>query len=870
MTPPPASRLHFVLTAYFGAVLALAVARFASTPENLRYQLLLLLLPAAFVVSVSWTKSERKASIILTLAGVVLLLQAAFQPTTEARGYVLAAIAWLSFFVALRLGSSRRLVSALLLVLITIGAGEALYGLLQAVGGVDQIGDYTRGLDRTATGTFINRNHFAGCLNMTLGLSLGALYTGFARRRHDGQRSSETFAWTWLIILSCTVIGLAVFLSTSRGGSLILIATLVFVFVLLQIRGQRRGRHALPSRVALVLLVATLAVGFSYGVDALLERFDTFEQSARPQVYRDTLRMIADHPWTGVGPGMYGYRFRAYQTVGLGSQFSQAHNDYLQVAAEWGLPLTIVFWAFVGWVFVGTVRLFLSRASPWRQGVGLGCAAAIFSLLLHSLVDFNLQIPANLAVFAAILGLGLAARPTRPWGPNEVRPQASFPPAWTHRLLLLGILPLALLAAAWRVVPRAVATQIAAGKQDLATIERAAAWDPQNPDYPYLLGRYHRDLSGLRNLETARRHSERAAELAPWGWRAHWQLAQLYELLAEPQKAEQALLRATALSPRDPTMQWRLANLYLRLGDLERMAPALETALAGDSSLLRPALGLLTKTGSDLATIDRVWPTAPADRLILLEGLSRGTGGEGPPDPEWHAFLLSEWNKILASSEPPEVARAAFFVSYLLAEGDPDEARQGWILLAAANDLEDVEFESEKNLLWNGRFELPLSRSPLDWRISEHEGYAVAVTADEGVYDSIALRIDFDGTKNLDFAIVRQTALVRPGASHELTYRTRSEGLTTDQGLFLEVYDPGSRQVLLRTAPVIGTTPWSLSLATFETPPTSDRIELRLSRLRSRQIDSRLAGTFWLDNVAMSFDVKSSIGQQDLLEIETQ
>ena len=117
---------------------------------------------------------------------------------------------------------------------------------------------------------------------------------------------------------------------------------------------------------------------------------------------------------------------------------------------------------------------------------------------------------------------------------------------------------------------------------------------------------------------------------------------------------------------------------------------------------------------------------------------------------------------------------------------------------------------------------------------------------------------------------VRQTALVRPGASYELTYQARSEGLTTDQGLFLEVYDPGTRQVLLRTTPVLGTTPWSLSLLTFEIPPSSDRIELRVRRLRSRQIDSRLAGTFWLDNVAVSFAVKSSIGQQDSVEIETQ
>lgn len=847
-----ASQLDLPLATFFGVVLALAVARFASTPENLRYQLVLLLIAAALVASVSWTRSGRKVPIVLTLAGVVLLLQAAFQPTTEARGYVWAAIGWLSFFVTLRLGSERRIVRLLFSILIAIGAAEALYGLLQALGGIDRIGGYSRDLGRLATGTFINRNHFAGLLNMSLGLSLGTLYTGFVARRRAGQRSFETFAWTWLVILSCALVGLAVFLSLSRGGSLILIAMLVLVFVLLQIRGQRRRLHALPSRVAVVLLMTTLAVGFSYGVDALLERFDTLEESDRLQVYRDTLQMIADHPWAGVGPGMFGYDFRAYQTVRLRQQYSQAHNDYLQVAAEWGLPLAIVFWSLVLWIFARAVRLFLSRASPWRQGVGLGCAAAIFSLLLHSLVDFNLQIPANLAVFSAILGLGLTAEPGRQWQPTTTLPEAPARPSWGPRLLLTVLLPLALLAAVWRIVPRMLATQIAAGAQAPAALERAARWDPQNPDYPYLLGRYYRDLSELRDLEAATRHSERAARLAPSSWRAHWQLAQLYELLGQGDRAEQELLQATSLSPRDPTMQWRLANLYLRAGDLERMAPPLRVALAGDRSLLRPALSLLTKSGTRLEILDRVWPRAPADRLVLLEGLASGNDRREPPDPERHAFLLAEWDRIVTAAEPPDVARGAFLVRYLLAQGFPAEARQGWIRLAAANNLEDAAFASEENLLWNGRFELPFSQSPLDWRILQGAGHSVAAAAGEGVYDSTALRIDFEGSDNLDLSSVRQTAVVRPGTKYELIYQARSAGLTSDQGVFLELFDPGTGQVLLRTEPVLGMTPWSLTLATFETPPTSDRIELRVRRLRSRRIDSRLAGTYWLDNVMIS------------------
>lgn len=407
----PSAWLSFV-AAYFGIAVAVGIARFGSTPDHLLYLFFLLLLPPALGAALLGPSGRRQFG--LGAIGLLLLAPAALRPTTEARGFVLAAIGWLALFTTLWLAADRRLRRGLYLFLILAGAASALYGLAQAVGGVDAIGTYQRGLGRLATGTFINRNHFAGLLNMTLALALGALYAGYAERQASGHRRSETFAWTWLAILCCAVIGLAVFLSLSRAGSLILLATLFFVFVLLQLR--RGGhRHALPARVSAILLVATVGLGLVYGVDALIERFDTLEESERPVVYRDTLALIADHPLSGVGPGLYRWRFRPYQTLETKSQYIHAHNDFLEIAAEWGLPVAIAVWGFIVWRFLRCLRTFLSRhRSPASRGMALGCSAAIFGILLHSLVDFNLQIPANLAVFSIVLGLGWALeRPPR-------------------------------------------------------------------------------------------------------------------------------------------------------------------------------------------------------------------------------------------------------------------------------------------------------------------------------------------------------------------------------------------------------------------------------------------------------------------------
>lgn len=895
----------------FCLVLALGVARFASAPDELLYQLfLLLLLPAAVacfrgswsaaatpivVGGVGGTGGAGSAALVgvAGLVGLALLGEVALRPTTEARGYLLAAVAWLSLFVTFWLAAERRVLRALYLFLILLGAFEALYGLVQAVGGVDQIGTYVRGLGRVATGTYINRNHFAAFLNMSLALALGALFAGYAERRERSVDRSEAFAWTWLILLSCALLGVAVFLSLSRGGALVLIATLGFVFVLLLAgsrRKSRRGWPVMPARVAAMLLVATVGLGLAYGVDRLLERFAGItgtSETSRTQIYRDTLELIADHPWAGVGPGMYRFRFRAYQTTALDRSYDHAHNDYLQSAAEWGIPLALLFWGFVVWRGVRAVRLFLGPRSAWRRGVGLGCAAAIFGLLLHSLVDFNLQIPATLALFAVVLGLGWAAERAASEPAAQVS-LASAPgnapdtgagrrravrAARVNRLLFRVLLPLAMAVAAWRVVPRLVALELALADPSPTGLERALAWDSENPDLPFMLAGYFGDVPKIQDLTKATQYAQRAAALSPHSWKAQGQLAQLLEVAGLEAEAESAYLRTVALSPRDGIVSWRLANFYVRSGELDKVFGPLAKAVAAEPSLLRPAFSLLIKLETDLAAIDAIWPDDPASRWFLFGELLRQPGlfAVEPLD----TYLQAQWEHLLALSpavgdersagEPAgTVAQGAPYVAYLLGTGHlgghrpaaaaaaaAGEARRIWSALAASNQMADPAFASAENLVWNGRFELPLVDGPLAWRIERSPAWRVTAAAKEGLDDSTALRIDFNGKENLSFAGVRQTVLIDPGKRYELSFELRSRELTTDRGLAVEVYSPQDRRVLARSDEIRGTRRWSRTVLTFAAAADVDRVELRLQRARSLQLASRLAGTVWLDDVRM-------------------
>jgi len=149
------------------------------------------------------------------------------------------------------------------------------------------------------------------------------------------------------------------------------------------------------------------------GVDSVVQRYsdlmvdDGLFRQARLMIFRDVNRMIIANP-LGVGVGNFQDRFRQYQTFRPDLLFDHAHNDYLETAAEWGLPVAIAFWSFIVFAAVRAFRLFASAQSPEQRGMLLACIGAILAILIHSLMDFNLQIPSNAMLFFTFVGISLA------------------------------------------------------------------------------------------------------------------------------------------------------------------------------------------------------------------------------------------------------------------------------------------------------------------------------------------------------------------------------------------------------------------------------------------------------------------------------
>jgi O-antigen ligase len=111
----------------------------------------------------------------------------------------------------------------------------------------------------------------------------------------------------------------------------------------------------------------------------------------------------------GTGLGTFAVAFRRYQTTLLNSFVDHAHNDYLEVTTDTGiLGAALLFIPIIGLV-IKMILAYAAARSAYRRSVLLACIGSAAALLVHTTMDFNLQIPANALLFAVVLGIGSKA-----------------------------------------------------------------------------------------------------------------------------------------------------------------------------------------------------------------------------------------------------------------------------------------------------------------------------------------------------------------------------------------------------------------------------------------------------------------------------
>lgn len=326
---------------------------------------------------------------------------------------VATALAHLAIFVvAAATFGGRRGARALAGMLVLGGAGISILAIMQAFTHAERI--YFFGLRREQFyGTFVNGNHTATLLGVCALSGLGLLL----RERDFGRRA----AWG----VAAVVCSVGVLHSLSRGG-IFAFAIGLGVFLLGAIATQASARRVSRDEIgrfftrhAVLLMLLGLAVFYLSWLGprrigrelATIAALD-LPEDYRVRVWRDSAGIVADWPLTGSGPGTFGEVYPLYRTFDSGVRTEMAESEWVQSAAEGGLPTTVLAVAFVLALLAPFGASYFS--DPFRfSGAHLGFAAALVAIAAHAAVDFPLRIPAIGAIAAALAGALVGAQHRR-------------------------------------------------------------------------------------------------------------------------------------------------------------------------------------------------------------------------------------------------------------------------------------------------------------------------------------------------------------------------------------------------------------------------------------------------------------------------
>jgi O-antigen ligase len=281
---------------------------------------------------------------------------------------------------------------------VAVAGVEAALGLWQWSGGAP------------VRGTYVNRNHFAGLMEMALPLAAMAAVAAMRRRPPRGHSPFGP------VLGACGLLALAALMLTASIQSLSRMGFLAALFGLLAAcaaaTGAGRGRRVKWTAVGVAAALA--AAGFLFlPPDQLIARFaelaatQDIPANTRVGIWRETLGLIAAYRWFGCGPGGYESAFARHNTVAPLHTVDFAHNDYLQGLAELGFvgfPLAVALLA----AAAGRTAVEAGRATSGRRLLAAGCLGSLGAILLHSTVDFNLYVPANALVATWVAGIGTA------------------------------------------------------------------------------------------------------------------------------------------------------------------------------------------------------------------------------------------------------------------------------------------------------------------------------------------------------------------------------------------------------------------------------------------------------------------------------
>ncbi len=543
------------------------------------------------------------------------------------------------YMLTVQILTDRKLLKRVITVLVVFASVLSLFGILQHILSNNRI-FWLRELTMGGTpfGPYVNRNHYAGLMEMLFPLVLGLFlyYKPHVSYKSFREKITELFNLqsTNIYILlgfAGVLIGTSVFLTLSRSGIVSLCLSMALFGFMVMMRGMSRKRGVI---IMIIFLLIALSVGW-FGWDPIFERFEKIMNAQgdiseqRLQLWSDSSHIIRDFPVTGTGFGSYINIYPRYRTISGEAIADHAHNDYIELLSNGGVIAFLIFLWFILTVFYKSFRTYMRRHELYSIYIFLGCIAGIISLLMHSTTDFNLHIGANGLYFVFLFGLAVSAASTRlREGLNKTYLRKKPFPIKPMIVVTAGLLLTNIIFNSGVIAGKMHFSSIkdspfsTSSQQDLIAMRekayKASRFDPLEAQYHYAIANIERLLT---HHDAAFYHYKMAVYRNPVNGDYLQRLGLVFSEMNTYDKAEQLLQAGMTYDASNPERYKRYALWLLARGEREQGTVIMRQAISMEPQKTKEYIALMVLNGlSDEAILDAL-PERVQPHLLFADYL---------------------------------------------------------------------------------------------------------------------------------------------------------------------------------------------------------------------------------------------------------
>lgn len=481
-------------------------------------------------------------------------------------------------------------------------------------------------------GTFLNPNFLAGYLCLTMPVTLGLALSVYPPA--SGSPPGGRGEWRWLMGFGAWMQMTAILLTGSRFGTASAVLALVVLAGWMALNRSWNRQRALLFGVLCLLVIGTsffAARSLTARVTPQAAQAGEHSGGFRVWTWRGTLRMAQAHPVLGTGLGTYEIAYPRYAYVGF---TRMAHNSYLQLAAEAGVPALVLL---VGTLGVLAWRVLRTEGRPTKEAgisplydvrvLRAGLAGAIAAGVARNLIDSDWYVFACLFTFWASVGLMLSVAPLPEREGQEVRGGSSHKVRLNrlylaHTALLAFALIVLTLRMGGALSANSASWNLSQGIMDDEGYRRALRWEPFNGDLYLSLGMLSLSMAragDASHAEDAERLLRRSAELTPLS-KTWYHLGNLYrDILGDLARAAEAYRRALELDPHALRVMVELGKTLERQGKLKEAEAVYRQMLEIEGSVYNQVRAI-----PELPEVEYAFAYAGLARIARQQGKPEG------------------------------------------------------------------------------------------------------------------------------------------------------------------------------------------------------------------------------------------------------